>query len=141
MRAPFLLCQAALPALRRSPAPVIVNVSSVTAVMARPGQALYGSPRPRSSTSRASSPRSSPPTASASTACGPGPADTELNQSQPDYEARVARLRELVPLGRLGQPEEIAWWIAQLAEPEAAWTTGAIITVDGGRRLGPPRLI
>src|SRR5205085_204872 len=42
VRAVLLLVQAALPALRRSPAPAVVNVSSAAGVMYRPGQAVYG---------------------------------------------------------------------------------------------------
>lgn len=38
-----------------------------------------------------------------------------------------------VPLGRVGRPEEIAWVIAQLASPAGDYTTGSVITVDGGR--------
>ena len=37
-----------------------------------------------------------------------------------------------VPLGRLGRPDEIAQAVLHLASDEAAWTTGAILTVDGG---------
>jgi len=37
-----------------------------------------------------------------------------------------------VPLGRRGNPEEVASWIVKLAEPEAGWITGQVISVDGG---------
>ncbi len=37
-----------------------------------------------------------------------------------------------VPLGRLGRPEEVAWAITSLAAPEASFTTGAVLPVDGG---------
>jgi NAD(P)-dependent dehydrogenase (short-subunit alcohol dehydrogenase family) len=36
------------------------------------------------------------------------------------------------PLGRLGRPEDIARAALYLASDEASWTTGAILTVDGG---------
>ena len=42
------------------------------------------------------------------------------------------------PLGRIGRPEEIARWIGHLVDEKAEWVTGAVITVDGGRVLGPP---
>ncbi len=36
------------------------------------------------------------------------------------------------PLGRLGRPEEVARAVLYLASDEALWTTGTILTVDGG---------
>lgn len=48
---------------------------------------------------------------------------------------------QLVPLLRLGEPEDIASAICYLASDDASWITGAILPVDGGRRLvgGEPR--
>ena len=40
-----------------------------------------------------------------------------------------------IPSGRLARPEEMAWWITQLARPEAAYATGAVLVVDGGASI------
>lgn len=40
--------------------------------------------------------------------------------------------RAQIPLGRRGEPEEVAAWIVVLAAPGSAWITGQIIRVDGG---------
>ncbi|MFD4608838.1 SDR family oxidoreductase [Streptomyces sp. NPDC058451] len=40
-----------------------------------------------------------------------------------------------VPLGRRGEPHEIATWILRLADPDSTWLTGQILTVDGGLEL------
>ncbi|HWF55252.1 MAG TPA: SDR family oxidoreductase [Solirubrobacteraceae bacterium] len=48
-------------------------------------------------------------------------------------EQMVSGMAGSIPLGRLGDPMEIAWQIAYLASPAADFTTGSVITVDGGR--------
>ena len=42
-------------------------------------------------------------------------------------------LESVQPIGRMGKPEEIAAMALHLCGPEAEWTTGSIITVDGGQ--------
>jgi NAD(P)-dependent dehydrogenase (short-subunit alcohol dehydrogenase family) len=42
------------------------------------------------------------------------------------------REREQIPLKRRGQPNDVARWIVQLADPASEWVTGQIISVDGG---------
>ena len=69
----------------------------------------------------------------------PGGVFTEINQRAGlfDDETAKARLDSLAPahaLGRLGTPEEIAEAVAYLARAE--WTTGWVMTVDGGLGLG-----
>ncbi len=59
----------------------------------------------------------------------PGSTDTELNPATGDWAApQIAN----TALGRYGKPEEIAAMVAFVAGPEAAYITGANLTVDGG---------
>jgi NAD(P)-dependent dehydrogenase (short-subunit alcohol dehydrogenase family) len=52
------------------------------------------------------------------------------------YERMLeARGREY-PLGRVGEPEDVAEFVAYLVSPRAAWVTGAVIPIDGGSTLG-----
>jgi hypothetical protein len=37
-----------------------------------------------------------------------------------------------MPFGRMGKPEEIGWAVAFLASPRSGYTTGTIVTIDGG---------
>ncbi|MDQ1016514.1 SDR family NAD(P)-dependent oxidoreductase [Streptomyces afghaniensis] len=47
------------------------------------------------------------------------------------YEAFLAGMAERIPAGRVGRPEDIAWWIVQLTRPEAGYANGAVLAVDG----------
>jgi NAD(P)-dependent dehydrogenase (short-subunit alcohol dehydrogenase family) len=40
-----------------------------------------------------------------------------------------------IPLGRRGEPGEIAPWILRLVDSHAAWLTGQVLTIDGGLEL------
>jgi len=138
VRAPYFLVQAALPALRTSPAAVVVNVSSAAAVMYRPGQTVYALTKAALEHLTMNMAAELAPDRIRVVCVRPGPAETELHTATGDAEARLRELGRLVPLGRVGRPEEIARWIGHLVDPEAEWVTGTVLTVDGGRILGPP---
>jgi 3-oxoacyl-[acyl-carrier protein] reductase len=64
-------------------------------------------------------------------AVAPGPVATELFLSDKSAE-QVAAIERMNPLGRLGQPEDIARVIAFLAGPDAGWINGQVIRANGG---------
>lgn len=138
LRAPYFLVQAALPALRESPAPVVVNVSSAAAVMYRHGQTVYGLTKAGLEHLTMNLAAELAPDRIRVVCVRPGPVATEIHTAVADPEARLRELGRLVPLGRVGQPEEIARWVGHLVDEDAAWVTGTVLTVDGGRILGPP---
>ena len=67
----------------------------------------------------------------------PGTIRTEvwdpILREQPDLLRQYA---DLYPLGRVGNPDDVANCALFLASDEASWITGAIITVDGGLTAG-----
>lgn len=67
----------------------------------------------------------------------PGMTATEAVQTRLSEEFRDLFLRH-IPLGRMGQPEEIAAAVAYLASDDAAYVTGQILTVSGGFGLATP---
>jgi NAD(P)-dependent dehydrogenase (short-subunit alcohol dehydrogenase family) len=49
---------------------------------------------------------------------------------------RTRKLESLHPLGRLGEPEDVAWAVLYLASDESRWVTGQALVVDGGFAAG-----
>ena len=71
----------------------------------------------------------------------PGPVYTEFNRAvmaqrskilNVSEEQMVENIRRAVPLGRWGEPEDIAHMVAFLCSPAASWVTGETFTVSGG---------
>ena len=71
----------------------------------------------------------------------PGPVYTEFNQRNMaqrrvtlgiSEEEMIERIRAAIPLGRWGEPEDIAQGVAFLCSPAAAWITGEVLRVSGG---------
>ncbi|KAG5919779.1 hypothetical protein E4U61_000572 [Claviceps capensis] len=62
----------------------------------------------------------------------PGYTDTPLLRANPNYHERVEAAVNVIPMGRLGQPEEIADGVLFLAGGRSSYVTGTVLTVDGG---------
>ncbi len=65
-------------------------------------------------------------------AIAPGYIETPMTAPARDIEGAVTYLESLHPMGRLGQPEEIAAAAAFLASDDASFITGVVLPVDGG---------
>jgi 3-oxoacyl-[acyl-carrier protein] reductase len=59
----------------------------------------------------------------------PGPIESDMN---PSHSSFAERMKGLMALKRYGQGDEVAGMVAYLASPEAAFVTGASLTIDGG---------
>ena len=64
----------------------------------------------------------------------PGPIATDMLDAVTDK--RAEQLKASVPLGRLGDPQEVAATVAFLASADAGYITGAVVPVDGGLGMG-----
>jgi NAD(P)-dependent dehydrogenase (short-subunit alcohol dehydrogenase family) len=63
----------------------------------------------------------------------PGPVDTPMQKEW--HEETKKAMSDYVPIGRLGQPEDIAFCALFLASDESSYITGQEIVVDGGIRM------
>ncbi len=62
----------------------------------------------------------------------PGPIDTPMTASRRDDAEFNEKLISKVPMGRIGQPEEVATGVLYLASDESSYVTGAELVIDGG---------
>jgi NAD(P)-dependent dehydrogenase (short-subunit alcohol dehydrogenase family) len=68
----------------------------------------------------------------------PGPVETPATAAAWEATPSMqAQLQERLPLGRIGQPSDVASAILWLASDEASWVTGSLLTVDGGLAVAP----
>ncbi len=65
------------------------------------------------------------------TVCG-GLVETDALDYFPDRESLVATAEKITPMGRIGQPDDIAKAVELLCLPQASWITGQILVADGG---------
>jgi 3-oxoacyl-[acyl-carrier protein] reductase len=133
LSAPFRLCRAALRGMLRRRAGRIINISSIVGATGNPGQANYAAAKAGlvgMSKALAQEVASRGITVNV---VAPGFVVTPMTDAMND--AQKTKLAESIPLGRLGQPGDIASAVVYLASDEASWVTGATLHVNGGMAM------
>jgi 3-oxoacyl-[acyl-carrier protein] reductase len=123
--------QAAAPQMARRGGGAIVNLTSVSASHPAENSIAYSAVKAAVTGLTRASAMELGPTGVRVNAIAPGMIGTPASIAQFD-EARIAKRRAEMPLGRFGAPEEIAALAAFLASDEASYLQGAIVTADGG---------
>ncbi|MBP0616236.1 SDR family NAD(P)-dependent oxidoreductase [Jiella mangrovi] len=118
---------------RGGPAGSIVNMSSVNAVFALPDQVAYSVSKGGLSQLTKVMALSLAAHGIRVNAIGPGSIMTDLLKGVVDDEAAMRKVLSRTPLGRIGEPREIAAIASFLASDEASYITGQTIFADGGR--------
>ena len=128
--------KAAIPHLRASRHPAIVNTCSVVATVGVPQRAVYAASKGAVAALTLAMAADHVTEGIRVNAVTPGTADTpwvgRLLEQSGDASAAAEALRARQPMGRLVTAAEIAFAIAYLASPMSASTTGTILAVDGG---------
>ncbi|MBB2200798.1 SDR family oxidoreductase [Gluconacetobacter tumulisoli] len=109
----------------------IINVSSSVVGLLQPGYGVYAATKAAVEAMTGVLARELRGRAITVNAIAPGPTATDLflNGKSPEL---IARLSNLAPLERLGQPEDIAAGVAFLAGPDGAWINGQTLRANGG---------
>lgn len=133
MTSVFLGCKHAIPAMRAAGGGSIVNISSVAGLVGMPGTGAYGASK---GGVRLFSKTVALENARDNIRCNsvhPGVIWTNIQQDAiRDNPKQYEIINESLPIGRMGQPDEVASCVLFLASAESSYVTGAELTVDGG---------
>ncbi|WP_199815472.1 SDR family NAD(P)-dependent oxidoreductase [Streptomyces griseus] len=138
--APLMLTRRALDALEETRG-VVINISTAGSLGLRPwpGNGVYGASKVALDFLTRTWAAELGPRGIRVVGVAPGVTDTGIGvrsgMTREAYDGFLAQMGERTPVGRVGDPEEIAWWITRLAAPASGYVTGTVIPVDGGLSL------
>lgn len=108
----------------------VINISSVSGIMGNPGQSNYSASKAGLIGLTKSVARELAGKGICVNAVAPGYIATDMTDALPE-RAREGLLR-MIPMGRVGSPEDVAQAVVYLASPAADYVTGQVLCIDGG---------
>jgi len=132
LKGPFLCTQAAARDMRKRKKGTIINISSVHEDLPFPGYSAYCAAKGGLRMLCRDLALELAPHGINIVNVAPGAIDTPINErTTSDPEKKLALKRE-IPLGRVGEPQEVAKLVCYLASDDAAYITGTTVVIDGG---------
>jgi 2-hydroxycyclohexanecarboxyl-CoA dehydrogenase len=136
LRAVIQLTHALLPGMQERRWGRIINIASDAGRVGSTGEAVYSACKAGVIGFSKAVARESAAHGVTSNAVAPGPTDTPLlQQVAADRPRLVEALKRGIPLGRLGQPEDVAAAVAFLCSERAGYITGQALSVNGGMNM------
>ena len=136
MIAPLLMTQAVLPAMRAHKFGRIVNIGS-RAALGKSGRTIYGGTKAGLAGMTRTWALETAADGITVNAIAPGPIATELFlASNPPDLPQTKKIAESIPVGRFGEPEEIAHVVRMFLDRKAGFLTGQLLYVCGGMTVG-----
>jgi 3-oxoacyl-[acyl-carrier protein] reductase len=126
----YRVCKAAVRGMMKARHGRIINVTSVVALSGNPGQVNYSAAKAGMIGFTKSLAREVASRNITVNAIAPGFIDTDMTKALD--EKQIAALRQQIPSGRLGVPEDIAAAVVYLASDAGAYVTGETLNVNGG---------
>ncbi|MGN7806777.1 SDR family NAD(P)-dependent oxidoreductase [Ensifer sp. 22521] len=133
----FHLCRAALPHMIEAGGGAIVNTASQWGLYPAPNHIAYNTTKAAVAAFTQNLARDYAPHQIRVNAVCPGEIHTPMLEAGVKRSGRtIADLDQLVPLGRVGKPEEVAALVAFLASKEAAFICGSLVEITGAQAVG-----
>jgi 3-oxoacyl-[acyl-carrier protein] reductase len=130
LRGTFLFTRAAARPLMKAHGGRIINIASVSGITGNPGQANYSASKAGIIGLTRTVAKELAGREITVNAVAPGFIATEMTATL--GEEILVEVKKQIPLGRLGEPQDVADAVLFLASPAAAFITGHVLTVDGG---------
>lgn len=130
LKGAFNICRLLARPMMKERSGSIINIASIVGMMGNAGQANYAASKGGLIAFTKSLAREFAPRGIRVNAIAPGFIATEMTDKIPE------KIREemvnSIPLGRMGQPEDVARGVVFLASPSAGYVTGQVLVIDGG---------
>lgn len=128
----FLCIKAAIPHMIRQGSGKIINISSSAALIGRPNRSAYCASKSGIIGLTRSLAAELGPNGICVNAIAPGIIETSLTANYFQDSGVACRIKNVIPQGRWGQPEDIAFATLYLASAASNFVTGVVFSVDGG---------
>jgi 3-oxoacyl-[acyl-carrier protein] reductase len=130
LKAVFRLSRAAIRPMMKQRFGRIINITSVVGACGNPGQANYAAAKAGLAGMTRALARELGSRGITVNCVAPGFINTDMTATLPEEQQKA--LLSQIPLGHLGQPEDVAHAVAYLASPQAGYVTGQELHVNGG---------